>query len=176
MVGLSTAATLSVVALVLGCAGDGDALRASLGEVDPSGRYWAIRAECTGDHLQIEFRPGERLSASGLGYASDEAIAVECGDPERVVVSNAELRRRTAMSSAADLAAPTFAPTELSCVADDGPLVVEAHPVWAQYTVVGGALRVELGGKAIVDGAILTEESNLPSQLRWWRAACRRVG
>ena len=171
---LSCAATVSVVALVLGCAGGSATQRASLDDVDPSGGNWAIRSACTGGELQIEFRPGERLSVPGLGYASDEEIAVECGDPERVPVSTRELRRRTARSSAADLALPTFEPTELSCVAD-GSLVVEAHPVWAQYAVAGGALRVERGGQAIVDGAIMAEEYNLPSELRWWPAVCRRV-
>ena len=145
----------------------------SVDDLDPSGGYWAIRAMCTGRHLQVEFRPGERLSVPGLGYASSEEIAVECGEPERVAVSDEELRRRGATPSGADLATPTSEPTRLSCVAD-GSLLVEAHPVWAQYgIVVGGALRIERGGHTIVDGAILSEEPvSLASQLQWWRAPC----
>lgn len=172
---LSSAASICVIVLVLGCEGGSDTVRASLGDVDPFGGYWAIRAECTGSDLQVEFRPGERLSVAGLGYATDEEIAVECGDPERVPVSNQELRRRAATPTAADLAAPTFEPTKLSCSAD-GSLVVWAHPVWAQNAIVGGALRVERGGHTIVTGAILPEDSsNLASQLRWWRTVCKRA-
>lgn len=162
------------VALVVGCGGS-NGMRVSLGDVDPLGGFWAIRAACTGGELKIEFRPGERLSAAGLGYASGEEIAVECGDPARAPVSDRDLRRRTATPTAADLAAPTFEPTELTCLAD-GSLVVWAHPVWAQDAVVGGALRVEHRGETIVTGAITTEKHNdLPSQLRWWRALCRRA-
>jgi hypothetical protein len=144
----------------------------SLDGADPSGGYWAIQAECTGGRLHVEFDPGERLSVAGLGHASSEEIAVECGEPERVAVSDEELRRRTATPTGADLAAPTSEPTRLSCVAD-GSLSVEAHPVWAQHDIVGCALRVERGGHTIVDGAILDEKAaSLTSELRWWRALC----
>jgi HNH endonuclease len=91
----------------------------------------------------------------GLGHASSEEIAVECGKPERVAVSNEELRRH--MPTAADLAEPTFEPTRLSCVAD-GSLVVEAHPVWLQNAIAGGGFRVRRGGDTIVRGAIAREE------------------
>jgi hypothetical protein len=167
------AAILCVAALVVGCGGSGSgALRESLDDIDPSGGFWAIRAMCKGGHLQVEFRPGEKLSVPGLGHASSEEIAVECGEPERVAVSNEELRRRTATPTAADLAAPTFEPTRLSCVAD-GSLLVEAHPVWAQNAIVGGGFRVERGGHTIVTGAIAREEfESSASQLRWWRALC----
>jgi hypothetical protein len=169
---LRSAATLCVGALVAGCGGGSDAVRVSLDDVDPSGGFWAIRATCEGGDLQVEFRPGEQLSVPGLGHASSEEIAVECGEPERVAVSNEELRRRTATPTAADLAVPTYEPTRLSCSAD-GSLVVEAHPVWGQYAVVGGALRVERGGHTIVTGAILKEEFAQPtSQLQSWRALC----
>ncbi len=144
----------------------------SLDGADPSGGYWAIQAECTGGRLHVEFDPGERLSVAGLGHASSEEIAVECGEPERVAVSDEELRRRTATPTGADLAAPTSEPTRLSCVAD-GSLSVEAHPVWAQHDIVGGALRGERGGPPIVDGAIVDEQAAaLTSELRWWRALC----
>jgi hypothetical protein len=144
----------------------------SLDDADPSGGYWAIQAECPGGRLQVEFDPGERLSVAGLGHASSEEIAVECGEPERVAVSDEELRRRTATPTGAELAAPPPGPTRLSCVAD-GSLSVEAHPVWAQHDIVGGALRVERGGHTIVDGAILDEKAaSLTSELRWWRALC----
>jgi hypothetical protein len=165
------AATLCVVALVVGCGGESDALRVSLDDVDPSGFFWTIRATCTGGHLEVEFRPGEQLSVAGLGHASGEEIAVECGKPERVAVSNAELRRRTATSRGADLAEPTLEPTRLSCVAD-GSLVVEAHPVWAQNAIAGGGFRVRRGGDTIVRGAIPMEEEEYDSELRWWRALC----
>ena len=86
---------------------------------------------CDGGHLRVDFRPGELLSVQGFGDASSEEIAVECGEPERVAMSDEELRRRSATPTGADLAAPTFEPTRLSCVAD-GPLLVEAHPVWVR--------------------------------------------
>ena len=111
----------------------------------------------------------------GLGYASNEELAVECGEPERVAVTGEELRRRTATPTGADLATPTSNPTQLSCVADDS-LLVEAHPVWAQNAIVGGALRIERGGQTIVDGAIVSDDYEPgASQLRWWRELCRRA-
>jgi hypothetical protein len=168
------AAALCVATLAVGCGGGSDALRESFDDTDPSGGFWAIRAMCDGGHIQVEFRPGEQLSMPGLGHASSEEIAVECGKPERVAVSDEELRRRTATPTGADLAEPTFEPTRLSCVAD-GSLVVEAHPVWTtQDATVGGGFRVERDGDTIVAGAILREEYEDPaSQLQWWRALCR---
>jgi hypothetical protein len=169
------AATLCVAALVVGCGGGGsDALRVSLDDVDPSDFFWTIRATCKGGHLEVEFRPGDRLSVPGLGHASSEEIAVECGKPERVAVSNEELRRRTATPTGADLAEPTFEPTRLSCVAD-GSLVVEAHPVWLQNAIAGGGFRVRRGGDTIVTGTIAREElfEDPASQLQWWRTLCR---
>jgi hypothetical protein len=144
----------------------------SIADANPSGGYWAIQAECTGGRLHVQFDPGERLSVAGLGHATSEEIAVDCGEPERVAISDEALRRRTATPTGADLATPTSEPMRLSCVAE-GSLSVEAHPVWAQHAIVGGALRVERGGHTIVDGAILTAEPvSLPSALRWWRALC----
>jgi hypothetical protein len=168
---LRRTATLYVAALVVGCSGGDGTLQASLDDVDPSGSYWALRATCEDGRVRVEFNPGDRLSAPGLGRASSEEIAVECGEPERVTVSNEELRRRTATPTGADLAVPASEPTELTCVTD-GPLLVEAHPVWAQNAVVGGALRIEGGGDTIVDGVITTGESGFPSELRWWRERC----
>jgi hypothetical protein len=165
------AAMLCVAALVVGCGGGNDALRVSLDDVAPSGGFWTIRATCNGGHLQVEFRPGEKLSVRGLGHASGEEIAVDCGKPERVAVSDEEVRRRTATSRGADLAEPTFEPTRLSCVAD-GSVVVEAHPVWAQNAIAGGGFRVRRGGVTIVTGAIAREEEEDDSELRWWRALC----
>jgi hypothetical protein len=145
-----------VATLAVGCGGGGsDALRVSLDDVDPSGGYWTIRAMCNGGHLQVVFRPGEKLSVPVLGHASSEEIAVECGKPERGAVSDEELRRHT--PTAADLAEPTFEPTRLSSVAD-GSLVVEAHPVWLQNAIAGGGFRVRRGGDTIVRGAIAREE------------------
>jgi hypothetical protein len=153
--------------------GESDALRVSLDDVDPSGGFWTIRATCTGGRFEVEFRPGEKLSVPGLGHASSEEIAVECGKPERVAVSDEELRRRGATASGADLAEPTFEPTRLSCVAE-GSLVVEAHPVFDAEAIVGGGFRVEHDGHAVVSGAILREVYLDPaSQLQWWRALCR---
>jgi hypothetical protein len=168
------AATLCVAALVVGCGGESDALRVSLDDVDPSGFFWTIRATCTGGRFEVEFRPGEKLSVPGLGHASSEEIAVECGKPERVAVSNEELRRRGATPTGADLAQPTFEPTRLSCVAE-GSLVVEAHPVWLGNSIGGGGFRVRRGGDTIVTGAIAKEEKfeDPASQLQWWRALCR---
>jgi len=172
---LRSVAPFCVAALVVGCGGGSDALRVSLDDLDPSGGYWAIRATCPGGDLQVEFRPGERVSVPGLGYASNEELAVECGEPERVAVTGEELRRRTATPTGADLATPTSNPTQLSCVADDS-LLVEAHPVWAQNAIVGGALRIERGGQTIVDGAIVSDDYEPgASQLRWWRELCRRA-
>jgi len=170
---LRSAAKLCLAALVVGCGGGGGSdTRVALDGADPSGGFWAIRAECPGGRLQVEFDPGERLSIAGLGHASSDEIAVDCGKPERVAISDEALRRRTATPTGADLAAPTSEPRRLSCVAG-GSLSVEAHPVWAQHAIVGGALRVERGGHTIVDGAILTEKPvSLPSELRWWRAVC----
>jgi hypothetical protein len=167
------AAMLWVAALVVGCGGGGsDAMRVSLDDVDPSGGFWTIRATCTGGRFEVVFRPGEQLSVPGFGDASSEEIAVECGKPERVAVSNEELRRHT--PTGADLAQPTFEPTRLSCVAD-GSLVVEAHPVWAQNAIGGGGFRVQRGGDTIVTGAIAREElfEDPASQLQWWRELCR---
>jgi hypothetical protein len=169
-----------LVALLVGCGGGGsdgggtDTLRVSLDDVDPSGGHWAIRATCTGGRFEVEFRPGEKLSVPGLGHASGEEIAVECGKPERVAVSDEELRRRTETMSGADLAEPTFEPTRLSCVAD-GSLMVEAHPGKSTHDViVGGGFRVEHDGETVVRGVILKEEYEDPaSQLLWWRALCR---
>jgi len=163
-----SALTLCVAALVVGCGGGSDAGRVSLDDVAPSGGFWAVRARCEGGQLRVDFRPGKRLSVRGLGHASSAEIAVECGEPERVAVSNAELRRRSATPTGADLAAPTFEPTRLSCVAV-GSLVVEAHPVWARNAIVGGGFRVERDGRAIVTGAI---SEQYQSQLQWWRTAC----
>jgi hypothetical protein len=177
---------LCLVALLVGCGGGGsdgggsDALRVSLDDVDPSGGHWAIRATCTGGRFEVEFRPGEKLSVSGLGDASSEEIAAECGKPERVAVSDEDLRRRTETMSGADLAQPTFEPTRLSCVAD-GSLVVEAHPVWMRESfgggdsIGGGGFRVRRGGDTIVTGAIAKEEKfkDPASQLQWWRELCR---
>jgi hypothetical protein len=179
------AAMLCLVALVVGCGGGGsvgggsDALRVSLDDVEPSGGHWTIRATCTGGRFEVEFRPGEKLSVPGLGDASSEEIAVECGKPERVAVSDEELRRRGETASGADLAEPTFEPTRLSCVAE-GSIVVEAHPVWmresfgAGDSIGGGGFRVEHDGHAVVRGAILREVYLDPaSQLQWWRELCR---
>jgi len=165
------AATISVSALVVGCGGGGDTTRASLAGVDPSDGFWAIRATCTGGAVDVEFRPGERLSVPGFGRATSDAIAVECGDPERVVVSDAELRRRSARPSAADLAEPTYEAVDLSCRAE-GPLVVTAHPVFGEYVVGGGALRIERGDQTVVLGAILREDYGLRSEIKWWRRLC----
>ena len=168
-----------VAALVVGCGGGSDALRVSLDDLDPAGGYGAIRATCTGGDLQVEFRPGEKLSVPELGHASSEEIAVECGKPERVAVSDEELRLRGATASGADVAQPTFEPTRLSCVAE-GSIVVEAHPVFMSNSIgggdsiVGGGFRVEHDGHAVISGAILREEYEDPaSQLQWWRELCR---
>ena len=167
----SGAAVICVAALVVGCGGGGDTMQASLAGVDPSGGFWAIRATCEGGAVDVEFRPGERISAPGFGRATTDAIAVECGDPERVVVSDAELRRRGASPSAADLAEPTYEAVDLSCRAE-GPLVVSAHPVFGEYVVGGGALRIERGDQTVVLGAILREDYGLRSEIKWWRRLC----
>jgi hypothetical protein len=171
------AAILGLVALVVGCGGGGsdgggsDALRVSLDDVDPSSFFWTIRATCEGGHFQVEFSPGEKLLVPDLGHASEEEIAVECGKPERVEVSDEELRRRFDMLTA-DLTDPTSEPTRLSCVAD-GSLVVEAHPVWDQNAIAGGGFSVQGGGHTIVTAAIPREEKGYPSSLQWRRALCR---
>ena len=180
------AAALCVAVLAVGCGsgsagGGSDALRVSLDDVDPSSFFWTIRATCTVGRFEVEFRPGEQLSVPGLGHASSEEIAVECGKPERVAVSDEELRRRGETPTGADLAEPTYEPTRLSCVAD-GSLVVEAHPVWgreyfgAEDSIGGGGFRVRRGGDTIVSGTFLREEYDDPvpaSQLQWWRELCR---
>lgn len=172
------AATICAVALVAGCAGGSDGLRVSLADVDPAGGFWAIRATCQGGDLNVEFRPGEQLAVPGFAHASADEIAVECGEPVRVTVTDEELRRRGEKPTGADLAAPTFEATELSCL-PEGQLVVSAHPVLASTvagddTVGGGGLRIERGGHAILRGAIGREDLGLPSELQWWRAVCRR--
>ena len=173
------AAMLCVIALVVGCGsgsdaprGGSDALRVSLDDVDPSSFFWTIRATCKGGHFEVEFSPGEQLLVPGLGDASREEIAVECGEPERVAVSDEELRRRAETPTGADLAEPTLEPTRLSCVAE-GSLVVEAHPVWgAQNAIAGSGFRVRRGGDTIVFGAIARDEEEYDSQLQWWQALC----
>jgi hypothetical protein len=126
------AAILGLVALVVGCGGGGsdgggsDALRVSLDDVDSSGGFWTIRATCTGGRFEVEFRPGEKLSVPGLGHASSEEIAVACGKPERVAVSDEELRRRGATPTGADLEQPTFEPTRLC--------VLPTVPLWSRPT------------------------------------------
>lgn len=164
------AAALFVIVLAAGCGGGGG-LSAPAADGFSSGDFWTIRATCPGGQFDVEFRPGERLEAAGLGYATPDEIGVECGDPVRVEVTDEELRR--VKPTGADLAQPTGEPTELSCVAD-GPFVVSAHPVWGQYVVAGGGLRVVSDGHAIVTGAVGREpEDNVPSQLQWSRAFCR---
>jgi hypothetical protein len=157
-------------------------MRVSLADADPAGAFWAIRATCEGGDLDVEFRPGEQVAVSGFGHASNEEIAVECGEPVRVTVTDEELRRRGENLTGADLATPTSLATEVSCLAE-GPLVVSAHPVWAssgpgagqaQDTIAGGALRIERGGHTILFGAIGGEDDAPLSQLQWWRAVCRR--
>lgn len=143
-----------------------------LSGVDPSGSYWTIRAVCAGGRFEVDF-DAERLSASGLGYASKDEIAVECGNPERVGVSDEELRSRT--PNGAELVQPTYEPSKLSCRAE-GSLVVEAHPVWGHEAVVGAALRVARGDLAILEGAVLREGyTNPPSQVQWLSTFCRLV-
>jgi hypothetical protein len=158
-------------------------MRVSLADVDPAGGFWEIRATCQGGDFDVEFRPGEQVAVPGFGHASGDEIAVECGEPVRMTVTDEELRRRGENPTGADLAQPTSEATELSCLAE-GPVVVSAHPVWAsagppgtgpaQDTIASGALSIERGGDTIFSGAISTEESGLPSQLQWWRAVCRR--
>ena len=167
----SRAATICAAALIAACGGGSEGLRVSLPDVDPAGGFWAIRATCQGGDLDVEFRPGEQVAVPGFGHASYDEIAVECGEPVRVTVTNEELRRRT--PTGADLATPTSETTELTCLAE-GPVVVSAHPVWDQNTIASGALSIERGGDTILRGVISTEESGLPSQLQWWRAVCRR--
>jgi len=161
--------SLGLLALVAGCTGGGDGMRASVTEDDATERHWAIRATCEGGRFEVDYRPGARLEVPGLGFASSREVGVECGDPERVVVTDAELRRRT--PSGADLVTPTLGRTELSCTAD-GPLQVWAHPVSTEYVVVGGALRVESAGHTIVAGAVLTEGLE-DAGLQWWRRYCK---
>ena len=178
------AAAICTVVLAAACGGAGaggsEGMRVSLADVDPGGGHWAIRATCEGRDFRVEFRPGEQLSVSGLGDASNEEIAVECGEPERMAVSDEELRRRAATLSGADLAQPTYEQTRLSCVAD-GSLVVEAHPVWmresfgSENSIGGGGFSVRRGGDTIVTGAIADEQKfeDPASQLQWWRELCR---
>src|SRR5262245_18927224 len=86
------AATICAVVLVAGCGGGSEGgtegMRVSLADVEPASFFWTIRATCAGGHVEVEFRPGEKLSVPGLGHASGEEIAVECGDPQRVDVSD----------------------------------------------------------------------------------------
>ena len=156
-------------------------MRVSLDDADPSAGHWAIRATCEVSEFRVEFRPGEQLSLSGLGDASSEEIAVECGEPERVAVSDEEFRRRTATLAGADLAQPTYERTRLSCVAD-GSLVVEANPILmresfgSEDSIGGGGFSVRRGGDTIIRGAIANEEKfeDPASQLLWWRELCRQ--
>lgn len=166
------AAIICAAALVAGCGGGSEGLRVSLADVDPPGGFWEIRATCEGGDLDVEFRPGEQLAVPGFGHASLEEIAVECGEPVRVKITDEELRRRGENASGADVSDPTFEATELSCL-PKGPLVVSAHPVFGQHTV-GGGLRIERGGHAILSGAIGREDLGQPSELRWSAGAvCR---
>ena len=180
------ATTICAAALVAGCGGgsdggESDGMSVSLGDVDPASFFWEIRATCQGDDLEVEFRPGEQVAVPGFGHASDDEIAVECGEPIRVTVTDEELRRRE--PTGADLAQPTSEATELSCLAE-GPVVVTAHPVWtsarppgagpARDIVAGGALRIQRGGHTILFGAIGRGGFDPLAQLQWLRAVCRR--
>jgi hypothetical protein len=170
------AAMLCVAAILVGCGGGSDALHVSLDDVDPSGGFWTIRATCTGGHLQVEFRPGEQLSVPDLGHASSEEIAVECGKPERVAVSDEELRRHT--PTGADLAEPTFEPTLLrrrrfSCGRGPPGLVAEHHrrgrlprPAQRRHNRQrgdreGGVVRGPGLGAAVVAGALQAGIANV---------------
>jgi hypothetical protein len=175
-------AAICAAALVAGCGGGSDGMSVSLSDVDPAGFHWEIRATCQGGDLDVEFRPGEQVAVPGFARASGDEIAVECGEPLRVTVTNEELRRRGENPTGADLEQPTSEATELSCLAE-GPVVVSAHPVWASSgpgagpahdIVAGGALRIERGGDTILFGAIGREDYRALSQLLWWRAVCRR--
>jgi hypothetical protein len=159
-----------LVALVVGCGGHSESAHESLADVDPSAGYWTLRATCDGRRFDVDFVP-DSVSADGLGHASKDEIAVECGRPERVAVSDEELRNGT--PTGAELTEPTSEPTELSCDAG-GELVVEAHPVWASEGVVGSALRIRRGDLTILDGAVPREDSaGLSPELRWLHSLCR---
>jgi hypothetical protein len=168
-VNLPASASFVLIALVVGCGRHSGTGKESLADVEASGGYWAIRATCEGGRFEVDFGP-KRLAAIGLGHASNDEIEVECGEPERVTVSDEELRNRA--PTGAELTQPSYKPTKLFCHAD-GSLVVEAHPVWGSEGIVGAALRVERGELTILDGAVAREGYDLRSEVRWWHARCR---
>ena len=163
------AVVLAASLLAVGCGGEGNGMRAALADVDPGGDYWAIRAICEGGQFNVDFRPGERLSLSDLGHASYEDIAVECGEPERVAISEEE-----GAPVPSDMTEPTDQATTLACFAD-GTLVVEVNPIWGPHeTISGSSLSVERGGQAIVAGSLKrdTPGGRDRSRVAWSRAIC----
>lgn len=160
---------LAVAALAAGCGGGSDGLRASLADVDPNGEFWAIRATCEGGHFTVDFRPGERLSLAELARVSYEEIAVECGEPERVPISEEE-----GAPVAPDMTEATDKAARLACFAG-GTLIVEVNPIWGPYdTISGGSLSVERGGQAIFAGSLKRDGPGGQDRSRaaWSRSIC----
>jgi hypothetical protein len=167
---MRVAVVVAATFLAIGCAGEKNGMRASLADVDPAGDFWAIRATCEGGHFNVDFRPGERLSLTELGHASYEDIAVECGRPERVPISEED-----GAPLPPDMTEPTYEPAKLACVAD-GTLIVQVNPIWGPHeTISGSSLRVERGGQAIVAGSLKRDEPGGKdwSRASWSRAICR---
>jgi hypothetical protein len=163
------AAALIVALAAVGCGGESDGMRASLADVDPAGEYWAIRATCPGGHFGVDFRPGERLSLDGLGHASYDDIAVECGEATRVQISAED-----GAPAAADMTEPTYREAKLACFAD-GTLEVSVNPIWGPHSISGSSIRVVRGGQAIVAGSLKRSKPGGQdwSRASWSRSACR---
>jgi hypothetical protein len=168
----SLRATVVIVAgaLAAGCGGS-DSLRVSLADVDPFGDFWAIKAACDGGSFGVEFVPGDRVSLPDLARISDEEIEVECGEPERVVVTPEE-----GAPLPADQTDPVSTPVRLACAAG-GVLFVSTHPIWGERSVVGSSVLVVHRNQAIVTGVLkrdLTPGDDW-SRVSWSRSVCKRT-
>jgi hypothetical protein len=157
-----------LVIVVAGCAGGSEVTRESLANVDHDDAYWAIRSSCEGGSFSVDFSPGEHLDAGGLARASYEELSVECGSPERV-----EIGQEDGAPAAADMTESIYVATELDCEAN-GVVTVSVNPIWGERSIVGSALLVRQGGKAVLAGSLKRDEYDGKdwSRVAWSRALC----
>lgn len=167
--GMRPSVVVLVVIAVAGCAGGSGAMRASLADVDHDDAYWAIRSSCEGGSFSVDFRPGEHLDAGGLARVSNEELSVECGSPERV-----EIGPEDGAPAALDMTDSVYAASELDCDAS-GVVTVSVNPIWGERSIVGSALLVRQGGKAVLAGSLKRDEYDGKdwSRVAWSGTLCR---
>lgn len=166
----SRAGCAVLLAVLAGCAGgDSKPLQESLADVDPNGGMWALRSTCDAGSFSVDFRPGERFEASGLGWASHDSIGVNCGDAERIAIGPED-----GAPAAVDMTKTTYAETTLQCTAD-GVLLVSVNPIWGDRSIVGSSLHLRQGGQAVLAGSLKRDEYTGEdwSRVAWSPALCR---